>query len=127
MYRKMIRNRLIILIALTLFLSMVASSQTKKSGVMIGTVTDSFGSLITGAAVEAKNAAGREFATKTNAEGSYRLELPEGRYRISVRAPGTPFNVFMISDYQMPYLGKMNLDVSLTCDNCEVVNSSKRN
>ncbi len=93
-----------------------------RQGTIMGTVTDSFGAVIPEVWIEAKSKTGKVFKAKTDAEGLYRFQLPDGRY--SLKFDRAPFNIFMISDYQIPWNGKMHLDVSLSCDGCEIVNSS---
>src|SRR5262245_33749733 len=81
--------RLAIAIASLLALSAIVLAQSSK-GVLVGTVTDPTGSVITGASVKVTNSATnvtRE--TVSRSEGSYRLDAVDpGIYKIEVGASG---------------------------------------
>jgi hypothetical protein len=106
-----------------LSLASVAIGQS-KDGMITGFVTDRFGAVIPEVRIEAKNKKGEVFKTKTDFDGNYSLQLPAGRYKIKFDKP--PCNIVDIPDYQVPFSGKMALDVSLPCDDTPIVNSSAK-
>jgi len=74
--------------ACLLFLAFAVYGQS-VSGTISGTVTDPDGKAVSGAQVQAKNAAGVQFQAKASASGSYALaDLPAGTYDITVTSPG---------------------------------------
>jgi hypothetical protein len=71
-----------------LWLALSVSGQGTR-GSIGGAVTDADGAGVSGAQVQAKNAAGAQFQAKTSASGGYSLvDLPAGSYQISIASPG---------------------------------------
>ena len=69
----------------------IALAQT-SAGTLQGAVTDPSGAVIPAAAVMVSSEAGAVRTVVTDAKGSYRIELPSGRYSIRITKPGfTPF------------------------------------
>ena len=77
-------------ILLAFFGSAAAALWAQDTGVLAGTVTDSSGAVVAGAAVLATNVSNNfETATVTNSEGIYRIPfLRPGDYRVKITAPG---------------------------------------
>ncbi|HEY1337794.1 MAG TPA: carboxypeptidase regulatory-like domain-containing protein, partial [Bryobacteraceae bacterium] len=76
--------------ALALMLSQAATAQTGGGATLVGTVKDSTGSVVAGAAVKVVNTA-TSFLTETTSQpdGSYYVPyLAPGNYRVTVNAPG---------------------------------------
>jgi hypothetical protein len=71
------------------------SSQTLTSkhqrGGLRGTIHDELGDVIDDASIRARNVkTGEEFNTRTSKDGSYRLALAKGRYKVEIEVPGFP-------------------------------------
>src|SRR5579863_1894736 len=79
------------LVVVSLF-GMLAPSliaQTAGKGVLTGKVTDPSGGAVANASVTATNIDSRQKQTATTEpEGMYKLELPEGNYRLTFEAAG---------------------------------------
>ncbi len=88
-----------------------------QEAILSGTVTDTIGSVIPNAKVEAKNLEGKIISARTNEVGAYQLELIEGEYSIEITL--TPFEKFSVSNYWI--LHKMQLDVALQCKGCKLI------
>jgi hypothetical protein len=89
----MLRHRLpqFTFVSVMLVLALVVSAGAQKiTGDISGTVTDPTGAAVAGASITVTNpATGLERTATTNDTGSYRfVELPPGRYRLSVTAQG---------------------------------------
>jgi hypothetical protein len=104
---------LILIFALSVF----ANAQ---KAVLSGTVQDFFGAVIPNGNIKAADDKGKTFSTQTNENGDYKLELPQGVYKIEVTF--LPYSKFIISDYLIT--NKMRLDVALQCKGCEIVDDS---
>ncbi len=81
--------KLTALMLCSIFLAAV-SAFGSVTGSIVGTVTDTTGSVIPGATVDALNVdTGVKTSTKTNGDGSYSLpDLPVGHYNIQIEAKG---------------------------------------
>ncbi len=81
---------------------------------------DSLGSIVPNVQITAQNKIGKRFEAVTNEEGNYNLTLPEGIYTIQIIH--SPFKTFIIKEYQVTHsVKKMELDVSLICEKCELI------
>lgn len=98
-------------------------NQDDSASHLTGHLIDRFGSLIPNVLVSTRDSNGKIREVKSNASGEYEILLPQGLYSITFRL--APYRAFSIFDYQMPYAGFLHLDVSLLCDGCPEVNSSK--
>lgn len=101
-----------------------ADQQVEGSSTLSGNIYDGFGALVPGAKISLRDRESeRTFETVSNAEGKYRLVVKSenksngGIFRIEVVRD--PFKVFIIEAYQLFFKGQMNIDISLTCDECE--------
>ena len=76
-------------VAICLCLSLAASAQSDR-GTLAGTVLDSSGAAVAGAAITVKGVdTGTVYKTTSTAEGVYRIsDIAIGRYDITIEAPG---------------------------------------
>src|ERR1700677_2162838 len=86
--------KLRMLVAFVLLSTAMLVGQTFR-GTILGSVTDSSGAVVAGAAVKVRNVAtGLERTTTTSADGSYSVpELPIGTYSVTVTLAG--FDTFV--------------------------------
>lgn len=100
------------LCAALLFFACLASAQTFR-GTILGAVTDSSGSAVSGAAVTVKNVdTGLARTTQTTADGSYTVpELPIGTYTVTVSQSG--FQTSTTSNVSVDVAGDRRVDVVL--------------
>jgi len=94
--------------------------ESERQSVLTGTITDSFGSLVPHVKVTAKAKDGSKFECYANGDGKYSFAIPPGTYSISFS--NSPFDPTELPKYQMSEHSIMTLDISLTCENCQVVN-----
>jgi len=88
-----------------------SSTPTGETGLQ-GTVTDTSGAIVVGAAVTLKSAAGESKSTQTDGEGKFSITgLPPGNYDISVTAQG--FAEFHTAGFSVPAGKVSSLDVRL--------------
>ena len=89
------RSRLTLWALLILSCATPAAAQLASQTALVGTVTDSSGSVLPGASVVAVNAGTRDtYETTTNAEGYYNIQFVRtGTYAVNMYAfdPGAPF------------------------------------
>ncbi|HEY6400881.1 MAG TPA: carboxypeptidase-like regulatory domain-containing protein, partial [Blastocatellia bacterium] len=105
---------LIALVALVvMFAPECALAQTGGGGSIQGTITDSGGSIVAGAAVVATNVAtGVESIRQTNEAGLYVISpLPPGEYKVSVSAPG--FQTLIQEKVIVDALGAVSVNLAL--------------
>lgn len=96
-------------------LSVFANAQ---KAILSGTVQDFLGAVIPNGKIKAVDDKGKTFSTNTNDDGVYKLELPEGEYKIEITF--SIYNKFTVSDYWIT--NKMQLDVALQCKNdCKLI------
>src|SRR5256885_66471 len=108
-----LRNALIFcLAAVVLFFSGTANAQTFR-GTILGTVTDSSGAAIVGAAVAVKNVnTGLSRTVTTSEDGTYAVpELPIGTYSVTVEKAG--FKQGLVSGIQVEVSSERRADVAL--------------
>jgi hypothetical protein len=106
-----------------------------QKAVLSGTVYDANGAVIPETIITATNEKGEKFATLTNGEGFYVLNLPFNQYeskssagfkvaKYAISAEQKHFEKFVLKDFKfVPSTnGKMNLDIALDVDtsNCGV-------
>ncbi|HEY7338898.1 MAG TPA: carboxypeptidase-like regulatory domain-containing protein [Bryobacteraceae bacterium] len=73
-------------LALACLLSLAAFAQ--DSGAITGKISDTFGEPVSGASIQARNAAGAVFKATSRATGAYAVDgLPAGAYELSIRMP----------------------------------------
>jgi hypothetical protein len=93
----------------------------EKAGYLTGVVTDFWGAVLPDVRLTATDRKGRRFEAITGESGEFKLRLASGRYRL-IFQPSSYYIPAAIDDYQMPYEGKMRLDMSLPCkEPCKVV------
>jgi hypothetical protein len=87
----------------------------ETTGAINGTITDSSGSPIAGAAVTATDAArGTEFPTQTNGDGAYYLtRLPVGRYGLKVEAKGFQLAVHPPFDLVLSQVARVDVQMTV--------------
>ncbi len=107
------------LLTLILALTICVDAQSKNMATLGGVVTDSFGAVIPDTLVTAQNKKGKKYGAKTGDDGEYKFPLPKGVYTLEFTRP--PFKALTIKKYQITDKGKMRLDVSLICGNCELI------
>ncbi len=88
------RNRLTLWVLVCLFCASPAAAQLASQTALVGTVSDSSGSVVPGASVVAVNTGTQDtYRTTTNAEGYYNIQfVREGKYDITVTL--SSFQVF---------------------------------
>jgi hypothetical protein len=103
---------LICLAAITLFCGGVATAQTFR-GTILGTVTDSTGASVAGAAVAVKNVnTGLSRTVSSSEDGTYTVpELPIGTYSVTVEKAG--FKQAVVTGLQVEVSGQLRADVAL--------------
>ena len=90
-----------------------SSQNVDKKAILSGTVYDTNGSVLVHAHLVARSSRAKEYEATTNAEGSYKLELPVDVYKIEVNATGfCPTTVEMFRVRKSPFR-VMPLDVVL--------------
>jgi len=67
--------------------TLVVRSASAETFLLSGTVFDPTGGSVAGATLTLESGEGR-YVSRTDADGTYRLELPPGTYRVAVEAPG---------------------------------------
>ncbi len=99
----------------TLLLLLCSSAVFAQSdrGIITGTVTDTSGAVIAGAAIEAKQSeTGSVFPTTTTGTGSYTLtELPVGTYEVTATVSG--FKKYVRSGITVQVAQTLRIDISL--------------
>ena len=96
------RSRLTLCVLLGLSCAAPAAAQLASQTALVGTVTDSSGSVLPGASVVAVNAGTRDtYEATTNAEGYYNIQFVRtGTYDITVTVTG--FQTFKASGVEVP-------------------------
>ena len=108
-------------LALIIFLSFIGGlGQRHENVTLSGSVTDNIGSYVPSVRVIASSMSKEKVETKSDERGLYTLSLKPDVYSIQfIRAP---FADFVVHRYQVPsHVRKMTLDISLICEDCEVV------
>jgi Carboxypeptidase regulatory-like domain/TonB dependent receptor len=87
----------------------------ETTGAINGTITDSSGSPIAGAAVTATDASrGTEYPTQTNGDGAYYLtRLPVGRYGLKVEAKGFQLAVHPPFDLVLSQVARVDVQMTV--------------
>src|SRR5262249_50245281 len=100
--RARLRGNVFPLVALIiLFIASASSALAQSTASLSGTITDSTGAVVPGAALVARNqATGIESSTTTDSSGAYLFpSLPIGAYHIEVKA--TNFQTAVLTDIQL--------------------------
>jgi len=84
-----------------------------------GTITDEFGSVIPGARIEFFEQSGKSFSGSTIDDGSFRVVVSPGIYKVVVKGP--PFTEHTLVNYVVPSVVAIALDVTLRCIGCETL------
>jgi hypothetical protein len=99
----------------TVFLFLAAATLVAQTfrGTILGTVTDSSGAVVAGAAVKVRNVGtGQERATTTSADGSYAIpELPIGTYAVTISQSG--FQTSVASNVEVNVASERRVDAQL--------------
>lgn len=112
--RTSLRGKVFPLVALfVLFIASASSILAQSTASLGGTVTDSSGGAVPGAAVVAKNqATGVEVSTKTDSSGSYLFpSLPIGTYRLETKASN--FQTSVLTDIKLEVASSQTRDIQL--------------
>ncbi len=114
---KIICHFFICFIALTFCIS--AQAQHKSFIQLTGRIFDSNGAVIPNIKVEAFSKTKEKFEQRTNEDGVYSLNLPEGIYTLGINRQEVKYNLFEFVKFEnyriVPaYDGKINLDVPLS-------------
>jgi hypothetical protein len=106
------RKRCLLLAVVSLLLVGFASAQTFR-GSIVGTVTDSSGAVVSGAAVKARNVdTGLERTANTTPDGSYNIpELPIGTYDVTITQSG--FETAITKGVAVSVAAQSRIDVAL--------------
>lgn len=110
--------KLVFLSLLIVTFALSVAGQKDQKSELRGQVSDRFGAVIPGVKITAADADKKEYSTYSDREGSYRLKLSAGVYRLQFSR--RPMEDFVIADYLVIDSGDMTLDVALRCNNCEV-------
>ena len=106
------------ILVLLLMVVCPANGQDTKT-IVSGNIVDSLGAAIISVRISAKNKEGKVFTFNSNSDGSYILSLEPGIYELNFVK--RPFETFKISEYQIPMVSKIHLDISLICKNCQMI------
>src|SRR5690242_17467712 len=112
--RASLRGRIFPLVALfVLFLASASTIFAQSTASLGGTVTDSSGGAVPGAAVVAKNqSTGVEVSTTTDSAGAYLFpSLPIGTYRLETKASN--FQTSVLKDIKLEVATSQTRDVEL--------------
>lgn len=110
---------------LILGLIIIINAQNKHETILKGVVMDGLGSVLPKAQIIALGKNGKKIEAVTDANGVYGLSLSKGIYTIQIKRE--PFKTFIIKEYQIAYGNqKMQLDVSLICEDCLPIEDSSR-
>jgi hypothetical protein len=105
-------RRLSALLCLVLLTALPAAAQ-EQSGAIEGSIRDSAGAAVPGAAVKATNSAGVTVSTVTNAQGDYRFPaLPPGKYEVSAVLTG--FAPAKVSEVNLALGRVLKVDLTLS-------------
>lgn len=98
--------------------------QAEPTSILKGRVVDAVGGHVPGARVLVDGIGFRDkYEAVTDAEGTFKIAIRTGAktagraFRLEVIK--RPYKKFSIMEYQVPFKGEMNLDISLICENCE--------
>src|ERR1700687_4666196 len=107
------KSALVVALAATVLLFASAVNAQTFRGTILGTVTDSSGAAIAGAAVAVKNVnTGLSRTVSTSEDGTYSLpELPTGTYAVTVEKAG--FKQGVVSGLQVEVSSQLRADVAL--------------
>ena len=97
----------------------LAISGHGQSGWIVGTVFDLHGASLPDAKITFKGEDGKIHQVSSRDDGKYRIELPEGLYEVTFER--SPFTTFRVNDYWLFEKSAMQLDVSMRCIGCEVI------
>jgi hypothetical protein len=93
--------RALLSVSFCILLAGSALAQLASQTALVGTVTDSSGSVVPGAVVVAVNAGTQDtYETATNAQGQYNFQFVRtGKYEVTVTLPG--FRTFKVSGIEV--------------------------
>jgi hypothetical protein len=102
-----------------------AFAQTGQTEMLSGKVADEFGESVSGASVQAKDAAGKQFKATSAATGEYTIDkLPPGVYEITVTA--ATMKNFVKKDFAVSGTEAARLDVKLAAANLSTLGEDDR-
>ncbi len=97
----------------------LAATSVAQEASVRGTITDEYGSVIPGARIDFFEQNGKSFSGSTVSDGSFRVVLSRGIYKVVVKGP--PFTEHTLVNYVVPSAGAITLDVTLRCIGCETL------